>query len=195
MAVLSCSECLARHSEYLDGVMDAASSALWRAHLENCPDCARYDRVLRRGIAHLAAQPPAELTPDFTMQLQHRLAFEERRMALRPITSMATASLMVAAMLAFAAWIPVLMLARSDSDSAGQVAVLASASQVATEIAWHAEDAVDHGLPAHVHQAARRVLSLPSHRGPMIEPAYTPIVLESPIAPLTYARTVSFGAD
>ena len=192
--MLSCSECLARHSEFLDGVMDAASSAQWRAHLEHCPDCARYDRVLRRGLSYLAAQPRAELTPDFTMQLQHRLAFEERRMALRPITSMATASLMVAAMLAFAAWIPVLMLSR-DSDSARPAAAFTSASPVATEIAWHAEDAVDHGLPAHVHQAARRVLSLPRHRGPMIEPAYTPIVLESPIAPLTYARTVSFGAD
>ncbi len=193
MGVLSCSECLARHSEYVDGIMDAGTAAQWRTHLENCPDCARYDRVLRRGLTYLAAQPRAELTPDFTLQLQHRLAFEERRAALRPITSMATASLLVAAMLAFAAWVPVLMLARSDEP--GAPVSSAPASPAVVEIAWHAEDAVDHQLPAHVHQAVRRALLLPDAASPIIEPAYSPVVLASPIAPLNYVRTVSYGAE
>lgn len=179
--------------EYLDGVLDADTEALWRTHLANCPDCTRYDRVLRRGLALLAAQPQSQLTPDFTTELQQRLALEERRMAMRPMTSLATASLMVAAMLALAAWIPVLLLSRTG-DSQGNVAPIASASTASSEIAWHAEDAVDHHLPVHIHQA-RRALGLTQHAMSVIEPRYTPVILDSPTAPLNYVRTASYASE
>jgi hypothetical protein len=192
MTVLSCNECRARHSEYLDGLMDAATAEQWRAHLSGCAVCGRYDRVLRRGLAVLAAQQDAQLTSDFSTELQRRIAFEDRRLALRPMTSLATTSVVLAAVLAFAAWVPVLMLSR-DEQPVG-LTPIASASTRSSEIAWHAENAVDHHLPTHIHQA-RRSTWLPRHTPPVIEPAYTPVVLESPIAPLNYARTVSFGAE
>ena len=187
--VLSCSECLARHSEYLDGVMDSATADQWRAHLASCASCGRYDRVLRRGLKTLSAQPIVEPDPDFSAELHRRLAFEDRRMAMRPITSMAGASVAVAAMLAFAAWLPFTLL----TDPAEPQVIAAPATQVATEIAWHGENAVDHRTPSHIHQA-RRVI-WPASGSHVIETKYTPVVVESPIAPLSYARTVSLGLE
>lgn len=173
--------------------MDDVMAAQWRAHLSSCPDCARYDRVLRRGVSYLNAQPAPQVTPDFAGELQERLAVEERRLLMRPVTSLATASVLVAAMLAVAAWIPVLLLSRA-SDPTSVVASTASASTVASEIAWHAENAVERQLPAHVHPP-RRVVWLTRTAPPVIEPKYSPVILESPIAPLRYAQTVSYGAE
>lgn len=188
--MLSCSECLARYSEFMDGVMDAGKAEAWRAHLAGCPDCARYDRVLRRGLKLLTTQSSVAPSDDFFLQLQHRLTTEDDRMGMRPLTSMATASLAVAAMLALAAWIPVMMLARGDSPSI----LGASASTVATEIAWHRESAVEAESPAHVH-LARRLAWAPTADGHVIEAKYSPVVLESPTAPPNYTRPYSFGAD
>ncbi len=187
--MLSCSDCLARHSEYLDGLMDPAASELWRAHIADCATCTRYDRVLRRGLKTLAAQALIEPDSGFTSELHRRLAFEDHKLAARPITSLAAASVAVAAMLAFAAWLPVLMLSSTRDDAVAA----ASASPVASEIAWHGEVAVERHAPSHVHQA-RRVL-WPTDTDHVIEPKYTPVILESPIAPLSYARTVSLGGE
>lgn len=187
--MLSCSDCLARHSEYLDGVMDPATADQWRSHISSCSRCGRYDRVLRRGLRTLVAQPFIEPDPDFTSQLHRRLAFEDRRPMTRPITSMTAASIAVAAVLAFAAWLPVLML----SNAAGEQAGVAPASQVASEIAWHGEDAVETRTASHIHQARRVIWPAGSHH--VIEAKYTPVILESPIAPLSYARTTSPGTE
>lgn len=187
--VLSCSDCLSRHSEYLDGVMDPATADLWRAHIAACASCARYDRVLRRGLKSLSALPQLEPDDDFTLALHRRLAFEDRRIGTQPITSMAAASVAVAAMLAFAAWLPVLLLTSSPDQQISTV----PASTVAAEIAWHGESAVETRAPSHIHQV-RRVI-WPAGGGHVIEPKYTPVILESPIAPLSYAQTVSLGSE
>jgi anti-sigma factor RsiW len=186
--VLSCSDCLARHSEYLDGVMDNVTTEEWRIHLAECAECARYDRVVRRGLKVLAAQAHIEPSSDFMAQLQRRLAVEERRTALRPMTSLAGASLAVAAMLAFAAWIPVLILANDSAPQGAQVTVFEPVSETASEIAWHVERAVDRRAPTHVHLASRRVAWAPTSTGDMIAPDYTPVVLELPTAPPHYSR-------
>jgi hypothetical protein len=190
-SVLSCRECLARHSEYLDGEMDAVTAAMWRAHLAECPRCARYDRVLQRGIRTLTAQPQLLPQSDFMLQLQQRMLAEDRRAVMRPFSSMATASLAVAVMLAFAAWLPVMILAGEEKQA---VAVAEAASAVATEIAWHGESAVESRASGHVH-FARREVWLPSTATHVIETRYTPVVLESPIAPLSSSRAYPSAAD
>ena len=169
--------------------MDPATADLWRAHIAACPKCARYDRVLRRGLKSLTAQPQLEPDAQFTFELHRRLAFEDRRFGTRPITSMATAYVAVAAVLAFAAWLPVLLL----SNSSDPQVTAAPASSVAAEIAWHGEGAVEVRTPSHIHQA-RRVI-WPARNDHVIEPKYSPVILESPIAPLSYARTVSLGSE
>jgi anti-sigma factor RsiW len=192
--VLSCSDCLARHSEYLDGLMDSATAEEWRLHLAECEECARYDRVVRRGLKILAAQGHIEPDADFTSRLHQRIAVEDRRAQMRPMTSLAGASVAVAAMLAFAAWVPVIMLANEESQNT--VAMEAAPMTTATsEIAWHAEDAVEHATPTHIHLATRRIAWAPSiEERHVIEPQYTPVVLESPIAPPNYSRAY-YSAD
>ena len=183
--MLSCSDCLARYSDYIDGVLDAESAEQWRLHLVTCPDCARYDRVLHRGLKLLGQQPTMELGADFYAQLGQRLEGEDRRAYTRPMTSLAAGSIAVAAMLAFAAWIPVLLL--SDGNAPNAIAQ-ESASAVAAEIAWHRESAVDETTSPHVH-LARRLAWSPTSSGHVIEAKYTPVVLESPMAPPSYVRT------
>ena len=189
--MLSCSDCLARHSEFLDGVMDSGTEALWQAHIAGCADCARYDRVLRRGLTLLSARPQLEPTPDFIVHLQHRLAVEDRNMVMRPVRSLAVASISVAAMLAFVAWLPVVLFSDAAQPA---VAVSAPASPVATEIAWHGESAVESQPRAHIH-FARRLAWSPSSNGHVIEAKYTPVVYESPTAPPSYTRTTYYGAE
>lgn len=186
--MLSCSDCLARHSEYLDGVMDSITAEAWRIHLAECADCARYDRVVRRGLKVLAAQRQIEPTADFMAQLQQRLTIEDRRAAMRPMTSLAGASVAVAAMLAFAAWIPVLILANDTAPRAVQVAQAAPVTETASEIAWHAERAVERRGSGHVHLTSRRLAWAPTTTVSMITPDYSPVVLESPTAPPNYSR-------
>jgi hypothetical protein len=170
--------------------MDEATAEIWRAHIAGCASCTRYDRVLRRGLKTLAAQALIEPDVNFTSDLHRRLAFEDHRLAARPITSMAAASVTVAAMLAFAAWLPVMMLTNPPKDKA---AASASASQVASEIAWHVESAVETSAGSHIHQAKRVIW--PANSDHVIEAKYSPVILESPIAPLSYARTVSYGGE
>ena len=189
----SCSEYLARHSEYLDGLMDDVTAQQWRTHLSDCADCARYDRVVRQGLKLLVAQSELQPTPDFMTQLQQRLVYEDRRSAMRPMTSLASASVAIAAMLAFSAWIPVILLATDEEQSPVQVIEASAVSATASEIAWHAENAVERRAPEHIH-FAKRVAWAPTVSNHVIEPKYTPVVLESPTAPLSYSRT-AYGAE
>jgi hypothetical protein len=173
----------------MDGAMDAVHADQWRAHLAACPACGRYDRVLRSGLKFLRAQSHVAPADDFVLRLQHRLLNEDQRM--RPVTSLAGASLAVAAMLAFAAWIPVVMLSQGSEPSA---VVAESVSTVATEIAWHREGAVEAQTSTHIHMA-RRLAWAPTSNGHVIETKYSPVVFESPTAPPSYARPYSFGTD
>jgi hypothetical protein len=175
---------LARHSEYLDGVLSAEWAEQMTAHLASCADCARYDRVLRRGVKLLQAQPVLDVPAEFLGELQYRIAAEERR-ALRPVSSLPAASLGVAAMLAFLAMMPVFMMRSSNNATA---APIVPASAVATEIAWHGENAVQAPTRSHVHLATRRLAWAPSAASHVIEPKYTPVILESPTAPPRYSE-------
>ncbi len=108
--MLSCNDCLARHSDYLDDRLDRETADQVRAHLQSCARCARRDRVLRQGLRLLAELPPIEPAPDFTYRLQQRIEAEQARAAYMPVRFLTAASIAVAAMLALAAWVPVLMM-------------------------------------------------------------------------------------
>ena len=183
--MLSCKDCLARHSDYLDARLDAIAAAEIREHLASCPRCARYDRVLRRGVKILASQPPIEPSPDFIFQLDQRIQFEHQRAAFQPVRFLAAASVAVAAMLALAAWIPVLMLATQDKVAVDVVPAV-EASPVSAEIAWHGARAVDNATSSHVHMVSRGSWP-PSVENHPIAPRYTPVVVESPTAPINYS--------
>jgi hypothetical protein len=71
---MNCREFLTRHSEYIDALIEPADAARLRSHVEACPSCARYDRVVRRG-AQLAREllPRVEVSDDFEPRVRHRL--------------------------------------------------------------------------------------------------------------------------
>jgi len=100
---MNCREFLARHTEYVDGLVQPAVGALMRHHARTCASCARYDRVVRRG-AELARQllPTLEVSPDFAARVQHRLFhvrddMARRRGSLTPAYAAAAAVLLVSA--------------------------------------------------------------------------------------------------
>jgi hypothetical protein len=68
-----CERFIEEYSEYRDGVLTADQQAEFREHVETCPCCARYDRVLRAAGDLLSQLPGAEPDEDFMPRLQHRL--------------------------------------------------------------------------------------------------------------------------
>jgi anti-sigma factor RsiW len=181
--VLSCSEVLARHSEYIDGELPAAEAEVVRAHLSACPSCSRYDRVLRKGVHLLVERPRSEADADFLRSLHSRLAYEGERSAMRPITFAASASVSVAVLLAIAAWLPALLGSHSG-DSAGSTL---SASIASSEIAWHTATAVV-GPSAHTAPGEPDVSLTATNNADisLIDRGYSPLILENPIAPPSY---------
>ncbi len=71
---MTCEEYLARHSEYLDEELGAEAAAEMRRHGAGCPRCARYDRVLRRGLALVRELEPVLPSTDSYLSLHEHLA-------------------------------------------------------------------------------------------------------------------------
>jgi anti-sigma factor RsiW len=159
-AVLSCAEVIARHSEYVDGELPPLETEKWRAHLATCTICARYDRVLRKGV-QLLHDTDLQADPEFIQHLRYRIADEDHRMTMRPIGMNAGAVASVAAVVALAAWLPVAVMKSQESPAATSPSV----STAANEIAWHRDEAVT-----------------------LIHGAYSPLVVEPPTAPPSYTR-------
>ena len=184
--MLSCKEVLARHSEFLDGEMAAVDAERWRAHLSACAQCARYDRVLRRGVGLLRGAQQNHSDPEFMLHLRYRLAHEEERMAMGPVTASAATSVTVAAVLALAAWVPIMFMARSrDAQATANVAEL---GRTAAEIAWHGGHALEEQDSHDAFAGPSVVLQHSTPAVRLIEHGYTPLVLEPPTAPPSYAR-------
>lgn len=71
---MNCTDFLARHSDYVDGIADAADATRLEAHASSCASCARYDRVVRKG-AQLVRDvlPRVHASDQFEPRLRHRL--------------------------------------------------------------------------------------------------------------------------
>ena len=70
---MSCEQFIQFYSEYRDGVLCPDERADLEAHLESCPCCARYHRVMQQGLELLSSVPSAESSDDFMPRLRHRL--------------------------------------------------------------------------------------------------------------------------
>ncbi len=71
---MTCGEFLARHSEYLDEELGADGAAEMRRHIAGCARCARYDRVLRRGLELVRGLEPVLPSTDGYVALHEHLA-------------------------------------------------------------------------------------------------------------------------
>ncbi len=98
---MSCEEFLAQHSDLLDGELDEARAVEMLLHMGGCERCARYDRVLRRGLTLLREAEPIQPKADPYVALQEHLARSQERAARR---GPAMASLAAAALLGVFAW-------------------------------------------------------------------------------------------
>lgn len=118
---MDCQEFLNRHSEFLDELLSDEQADRFRVHVAACAACGRYDRVVRRGVEVLRGLPAPELSRDFEVRLGRRLT-ETRDVALieRGAGTGAAVSLVLAAMLALAAWGPLL---RADEAATGRARV------------------------------------------------------------------------
>lgn len=70
---MDCREFLDRYSDYDDSLISPGEVERFRAHMESCVRCARYDRVLRKGRMLARQLPAPAVAKDFVPRLQRRL--------------------------------------------------------------------------------------------------------------------------
>ena len=105
---MTCRQCLERYSDFLDETMTASEMARCRAHLERCPSCARYQRVMRNGLELVRALPPVEPSADFGDRLRHGIYRVRDEAPERRRGSALAVGVAVATLAAAAAWGPLL---------------------------------------------------------------------------------------
>ena len=113
---MTCSTYLARHSEYSDGLMDAAERRRFEQHAAECPACRRYSEVLRRGRELLLSLPEPRPAHDFSSRLTHRLYHEREARAACASAVPGTTVFAMAVIITVLAWSPTLWLRDTVTD-------------------------------------------------------------------------------
>lgn len=111
---MNCSEFRDRFSDYFDGTGEPSFVADADDHLAECEGCRRYRDVVSRGSELLRDLAPVAVSEDFLPRLQHRIYHIEDgpalgRAAMSGSGTTVAAALAVAAVIALAAWAPVLV--------------------------------------------------------------------------------------
>jgi hypothetical protein len=125
--MIDCNTFVARYSEFRDGDLSWAEGEEMEAHVDDCPACAHYHRVLQRGTDVFRALPELEVSDDFGDRLRwrlHQADDEMRRARAGAGPAQAAGTLAIAAAVAFAAWVP-LMRAR---PTVGRLPAVAAAA-------------------------------------------------------------------
>jgi anti-sigma factor RsiW len=107
--MMDCARFLDGYSDYRDGLLADDEGAEYLAHLAMCGSCARYDRVVRSGVAMLRELPELEPSEDFVLELKHRIFHEDddrRRMQRRASGAATAVTGAIAASIALLAWVP-----------------------------------------------------------------------------------------
>ncbi len=184
--MITCQTYLERYSAYLDHDVAWAERDAMEAHADGCDACARYDHVVRRGTDALRGLPELEVSDDFGERLRWRLhqadyeASRERGMA-GPAQALGTVA--VAALVAAAAWVP-LMRPRHAVSSLPAVAVEAPSRQLLRRLLATAAHQEASGLTSRLAEIGVRVREMPYHD-----------VVFRPQGPLVGAVAVTTGPD
>jgi hypothetical protein len=103
----SCRQFRRQHAEFVDGYLSDEAQRAGRAHLDECPVCARHDVHIRRSLMALQALPMIEPSAGFHDRLYERLEREELHYSPAPSRhvrwGMATAIVAASVALLFAA--------------------------------------------------------------------------------------------
>ena len=108
---MTCSEFVARFTDYVDGAAPPVDMRAMEEHLSGCDSCCRYKTVVEHGAHLLRSLPVPELREDFEPRLQHRLYHvQEERLLSEAATSRTPALTVVgiALFLTAVAWSPLL---------------------------------------------------------------------------------------
>lgn len=113
--MIDCSVFLAGHSDFRDGLLDAAALTAFTDHLDSCASCARYDRVVADGLHLLQRLPELRASSDFEARLERRLQEVDDEILHAENASGASVSLTVAIAVAMAAaaWLPLIRTERA----------------------------------------------------------------------------------
>jgi len=105
---MTCQESLALYSEYLDGALPEEVRERFEVHLARCESCARYHRVMRKGLRLVRELPDLQPSSDFQDRLQHRIfhLLDEGVAPRRRGRAGAVLSIAAAGLIAFALWQP-----------------------------------------------------------------------------------------
>lgn len=77
---MTCTEFIARFSEYRDEDPTLTDREAFAGHLDSCPSCRRYVEVLTRGVAHLRDSESVRPRTDIQDRIRHSIyAREEER--------------------------------------------------------------------------------------------------------------------
>ncbi len=68
---MTCSDFLARYSDYRDGSLSGDDRDAADAHVEACDACRRYHRVVSRGVELLRKMPPPRVRGDLEARIRH----------------------------------------------------------------------------------------------------------------------------
>jgi hypothetical protein len=109
--MMDCDTFLDGYSDFRDELLTLPDRVAFQAHLRECDHCARYDRVVSKGVQVLHGRPELEVSDDFMDRLQHRLYHVEDEMAAArrrrsPVSRGAAAALAAAAGIAAIALAP-----------------------------------------------------------------------------------------
>jgi len=109
--MMDCDTFLEGHSDFRDGLLSLPDRVAFEAHRRECGHCARYDRVVEKGVQVLRGRPQLEVSEDFMDRLQHRLYHVDDELAAArrrrgPVSRGAAAALAAAACVAAVALIP-----------------------------------------------------------------------------------------
>jgi hypothetical protein len=186
---MTCQDCLAGYSEYLDGVLASDDEDRFRVHLERCPSCARYHAVMQRGLSLVREIPALQPPSDFHARMQHRIFHvqdEDLRRGSRLGTPATALSIDAAGLIAFAALGPFARNILPRASGAATVAV-EEPSEPATET-WPLSPeriGVMGGGGGWVHIGERRTrigaeFEAPHGIGHVFPGPYSPLIIEPP---------------
>jgi hypothetical protein len=173
----ACQTFLEDHAAYIDECLNDDEAAMHEAHAAECPSCARYARVLSRGLELVRAIPDVEPSAHFEQRLQHRIFHIEDGAAIERSSMRSGAGLVAAAMITMIAWSPMLLRSRSHVETRSVFAARSSMEDLVADGPHTADAPHWFANPAQPPIEQTPVYTLVSNAG-----SYSPLIVSPPAA-------------
>jgi hypothetical protein len=189
-----CAAYLENHAAWMDGFLAGDAAAAHEAHARACPSCARYARVLDRGLSLVRGLPEIEPSAYFEQRLQHRIFHIEDEKLAAASAGRSLTGLAAVALIALIAWSPLAVRFISHATSSATQPTAASTDNAVTAPYANSDVAPRGDLAAtvrnaqrhtwYVQPAAAELEQTPVQRLVSYEGTYSPLI----VSPPAYAR-------